>query len=606
MIKEFKDDGYRFMCKCTPGSISVFDIDIDDDVEQVEFEGFDEVAIGKKAEKSFPNVKTLVIGGEVEYISIPNEMFPNVRNVISYNKHFLSSDMLIRKVYNVIPNKNGKHTETWLLNTFCKTQDEVIDLKSVECIGEYAFCGCRSTKLINEGGVEMVRQFAFSDSAFLELEPVDGAYMAGSMIIEFDENAKELVIPETATYFLRDRYDNKVYKKYDKIIVRNSSLFFKHVLHTYAAPKNLVIDCEVYEDEADFCDYVGNSGNLQNLQITDKSERYITYDGVLYDKSGKVLLTCPTKKQGTVKIKEGAERIASKAFFSAAIEEVEMPDSVKTLGRYAFYNCQKLKSVKLSNSLMTIPDYCFSINTSLREIRIPDNVMLIGEYAFSQSGLENIHFGKSVKVIQYAALMSTKLKELRFPASVKELQNIGPAHVTDVYLETLNIPENFCDAIAEIVPFSSDLDTVYMHDSQIRPYVIVHMPGQTVYFPSYLLSNIESQLNNFVNDYNAFPPNMFQYAPNAKVMKCKIALAEYKNLNSDIAKEYLSKNIINCVKAFINIKDEAALIDLLCLHLVENADEFNKIMQLLPENMVSAKAYLLSMSSDFTLIDLSC
>lgn len=145
-----------------------------------------------------------------------------------------------------------------------------------------------------------------------------------------------------------------------------------------------------------------------------------------------------------------------------------------------------------------------------------------------------------------------------------------------------------------------------MHDSQIRPYVIVHMPGQTVYFPSYLLSNIESQLNNFVNDYNAFPPNMFQYAPNAKVMKCKIALAEYKNLNSDIAKEYLSKNIINCVKAFINIKDEAALIDLLCLHLVENADEFNKIMQLLPENMVSAKAYLLSMSSDFTLIDLSC
>ena len=89
-------------------------------------------------------------------------------------------------------------------------------------------------------------------------------------------------------------------------------------------------------------------------------------------------------------------------------------------------------------------------------------------------------------------------------------------------------------------------------------------------------------------------------------MNFKIALAEYKNLNSDIAKEYLSKNIINCVKAFINIKDEAALIDLLCLHLVENADEFNKIMQLLPENMVSAKAYLLSMSSDFTLIDLSC
>lgn len=29
MIKEFKDDGCRFMCKCIPGSVSVFDMDID-------------------------------------------------------------------------------------------------------------------------------------------------------------------------------------------------------------------------------------------------------------------------------------------------------------------------------------------------------------------------------------------------------------------------------------------------------------------------------------------------------------------------------------------------------------------------------------------------
>lgn len=38
MIKEFKDDGCRFMCKCIPGSVSVFDMDVDDGVEVVEFE----------------------------------------------------------------------------------------------------------------------------------------------------------------------------------------------------------------------------------------------------------------------------------------------------------------------------------------------------------------------------------------------------------------------------------------------------------------------------------------------------------------------------------------------------------------------------------------
>ena len=35
MIKEFKDNGCRFMCKCIPGSVSVFDMDVDDGVEVV-------------------------------------------------------------------------------------------------------------------------------------------------------------------------------------------------------------------------------------------------------------------------------------------------------------------------------------------------------------------------------------------------------------------------------------------------------------------------------------------------------------------------------------------------------------------------------------------
>lgn len=205
MIKEFKSgDGCRFMCTCIPGSTSVFDMDVDDGVEVVEFEGFDDVSIGKVAEKSFPSVKTLVIGEEVECMSIPNEMFPNVRNIISYNRHFLNSDMLIRVDYNMFPDKNGKRTDVWLLNTFCKKPDEVINLKSVEFIDGYAFYGCRSTKIINEDCVKGGFKLAFFGSAFMELEPVGGAYMAGSMIIDVDKDAKELVIPETATYFLHN------------------------------------------------------------------------------------------------------------------------------------------------------------------------------------------------------------------------------------------------------------------------------------------------------------------------------------------------------------------------------------------------------------------
>ena len=609
MIKEFKDDGCRFMCTCLPGSTSVFDMDVDDGVEVVEFEGFDDVSIGKVAEKSFPSVKTLVIGEEVECMSIPNEMFPNVRNIISYNRHFLNSDMLIRVDYNIFPDKNGKHTSIWLLNTFCKKSDEIINLKSVEFIDDYAFYGCQSTKVINEDCVKGGCQFAFFGSAFMELEPVDGAYMAGSMIIDVDKDAKELVIPETATYFMNYRHDvtflRELCKSYDKIIVKNSNLFFKRVLYAYAAPKNLVIDCEVNEDKEDLCNYVRNCSNLQNIQITDKSERYMTYDGVLYDKAGKTLLACPKNRHGSVKIKEGAEEIEKNAFFGSEVEEIEMPDSVKSLEKAVFFNCRKLQKVKLSNSLTEIPDSCFDSNTSLREIVIPDSVRTIGSYAFCSSGLENIHLGKRVEVIQRDALMNTKLKELRLPASVKELQDIGPVHVSDVYLESSNIPSYFCGSVSETILFACDFDTLHKTDLLAQSYVKVHTPKRTMYLPSHILADTRDKLNNFIEARKDFPEDMFPYAINARV-RFQIAFAECKDLKSSAAEKYLRGNIVDCVREFVGINDESALVDLFRMHLVDDVEALSEIMQILPDSMTLAKAYLLNESGKLKLDDLSC
>lgn len=283
-----------------------------------------------------------------------------------------------------------------------------------------------------------------------------------------------------------------------------------------------------------------------------------------------------------------------------------MPDSVKNLKEGAFCNCQKLQKVNLSNSLKIIPNSCFDFCASLHEIKIPDSVEIIEKYAFFDAKLTNIDFGKSVRVIQYGAFKNTNLKKLRLPASIKKLDEIGPFPVTDVYLETPYIPEDICKAITEALASVSDLRILYSPDYVVRPYVTIHMPGQTVYFPSYMLSYIESQVNNFVNDYNSFPENMFYYSPDDIIMRCKIAMAECKNLNSNTAKNFLRNNIISCVKSFVKIKDEPELVDLLQLNLIETADEFAEILQMIPESMTSAKAYLLNISKNLNLVDFSC
>lgn len=51
MIKELKNNGYRFMCNCKASGLSVFDMDVEDNVEKIELSGVEEIAIEKKIEK---------------------------------------------------------------------------------------------------------------------------------------------------------------------------------------------------------------------------------------------------------------------------------------------------------------------------------------------------------------------------------------------------------------------------------------------------------------------------------------------------------------------------------------------------------------------------
>ena len=52
------------------------------------------------------------------------------------------------------------------------------------------------------------------------------------------------------------------------------------------------------------------------------------------------------------------------------------------IGSYAFYNCTSLTSITIPNSVTTISGYAFSDCSSLTSIIIPDSVISIGSYAF--------------------------------------------------------------------------------------------------------------------------------------------------------------------------------------------------------------------------------
>ena len=60
-----------------------------------------------------------------------------------------------------------------------------------------------------------------------------------------------------------------------------------------------------------------------------------------------------------------------------------MPDSVTTIGDYAFFNCTSLTSVVIGNSVTTICYSAFFNCTSLTSVVIGNSVTTIGYSAFS-------------------------------------------------------------------------------------------------------------------------------------------------------------------------------------------------------------------------------
>ena len=84
--------------------------------------------------------------------------------------------------------------------------------------------------------------------------------------------------------------------------------------------------------------------------------------------------------------------------------DLVIPDSVTSIGSYAFSDCTGLNSVTISKSVESIGRSAFSGCTGLTSVTIPDSVTGIGDYAFAYcTGLTSVTIGNSVTSIGYYA-----------------------------------------------------------------------------------------------------------------------------------------------------------------------------------------------------------
>ncbi len=117
--------------------------------------------------------------------------------------------------------------------------------------------------------------------------------------------------------------------------------------------------------------------------------------------------------------------IGEYAFASCTdLTNIEIPNSVTTIGDYAFFYCTGLNNIEIPNSVTTIGDYAFYNCTGLNNIEIPNSVTTIGEHAFDNcTGLNILTIGNSVSSIgNFAFNQCNNLISVNLPNSVT---NIG-------------------------------------------------------------------------------------------------------------------------------------------------------------------------------------
>lgn len=94
-------------------------------------------------------------------------------------------------------------------------------------------------------------------------------------------------------------------------------------------------------------------------------------------------------------------------FYCKKLTEIELPDSVETIESKGFFMCINLEKVKLSNSLSVLEENVFQSCGSLTEIPIPASVTTIKRCAFSGCNSLNIEIPSTVETIDEYAFVGS-------------------------------------------------------------------------------------------------------------------------------------------------------------------------------------------------------
>lgn len=194
------------------------------------------------------------------------------------------------------------------------------------------------------------------------------------------------------------------------------------------------------------------------------------------------------------------------------ITAVTIPSTVTFIDDYAFYHCNKLKTVTFSGTpkLTRIDKYAFSNCSSLEKCNIPSKVAFIGERAFANTKLTSVTIPSSVTSLGKEAFYSCgSLTKLSIGSGVKTI-NDGtfaytsltsvtiPSTVTCIYAGAFKISTLESVTFQSEQPPSFGYSSTYGYDIFPSESTILSIYVPDKYYDTYIKSSSCSRYNKYI------------------------------------------------------------------------------------------------------------
>ena len=244
-------------------------------------------------------------------------------------------------------------------------------LEGVTSIGENAFDRCTTLQCVSiPSSITRIGSDAFKDCSKIEMVKI--VDLESWLKIRFSNEASNPMWHGADMYL-----KNEILS--DLVIPNSIHTIEEYAFFNCSSLKSIIISENTTTVE--HRSFVG-CDNIEEIIVDSNNKRYDSRENcnaLIETKSNALIIGC----KNTV-IPNSVVSIGDYAFNSCPnLINITIPNSVTSIGNYAFSNCDKLKNVTLPKKLEHIGKYAFSNCNSISEIIIPISVTTIGTFALS-------------------------------------------------------------------------------------------------------------------------------------------------------------------------------------------------------------------------------